>query len=366
VEDSLLYKIAITLIPGIGDVNGKKLVAYCGSVEAIFREKARALCRIPGIGKAIAESIRTSDVITRAEKEVRFIEKNRIRTLFYTEPDYPRRLNHCADGPMMLYVKGPANLNNQRILSIVGTRSATGYGKEAVSHLISGLRSQNALIVSGLAYGIDSCSHKEALVNDLPTVAVLAHGLDRVYPPVNRSLAIRMIQAGGLVTEFLSETNPDKENFPKRNRIIAGLADAVVVVEAGKKGGALITAEIANSYNRDVFAVPGRIDDEYSVGCNYLIKTNKAALIQSPEDIIYLMGWEKSSGSAGSRQALLFHTLTGEEEALVNILTAQGECTIDWLSMHSGLTLGKVTSLLLQLEFKGIVKSLPGKIYRLG
>ena len=364
--ESLIHQIAITLIPGIGDINGKKLVSYCGSAEAVFKEKAGALIRIPGIGKTLAETLQKADVLARAEKEALFIEKNRIQAFFYADPLYPRRLNHCADAPMMLYARGTMDLNNERILSIVGTRSATEYGKEAVSHLIGGLSSLNVLIVSGLAYGIDSCSHKEALVNNLPTVAVLAHGLDRIYPPVNRSLAIRMIDNGGLVTEFLSETNPDKENFPKRNRIIAGLADAVVVVEAGKKGGALITAEIANSYNRDVFAVPGRIDDEYSVGCNFLVRTNKAALIQSPEDIIYMMGWEKPSGSSGSRQALLFHSLNAEEESLVSILTAQGECTIDWLSLHSGLTLGKVTSLLLNLEFKGIVKSLPGKIYKMG
>ncbi len=365
-EESLVYQIAITLIPGVGDVNGRKLVAYCGGVEAVFREKTGNLLKIPGIGKTLAGSLRSTDVIARAEKEARFVEKNRIRAVFYTEREYPRRLHHCTDAPMMLYVRGPVDLNSDRILSIVGTRSATEYGKEVVSHLIEGMQLFNVLIVSGLAYGIDSCSHKEALLNNLPTAAVLAHGLDRIYPPVNRSLAVRMIEQGGLVTEFTSETNPDKENFPKRNRIIAGLADAVVVVEAGRKGGALITAEIANSYNRDVFAVPGRLTDEYSVGCNFLIRSNKAALIQSPEDIIYMMGWEKSGEFAGSRQALLFHDLTQEEETLVRILQEQGECTIDWLSLQSGLTLGKVTSLLLTLEFKGIVKSLPGKIYKMG
>lgn len=364
--DSLVCQIALTLVPGVGDVNGRKLVAYCGGVEAVFREKTKALLRIPGIGNTLAGALHSADVISRAEKEARFVEKNRIRTVFYTDKEYPRRLHHCADAPMMLYVKGPVDLNNDRILSMVGTRSATEYGKEVVSHLINGLAAFNVLIVSGLAYGIDSCSHKAALLNNLPTVAVLAHGLDRIYPQANRSLAVRMIEWGGLVTEFISETNPDRENFPKRNRIIAGLADAVVVVEAGRKGGALITAEIANSYNRDVFAVPGRLSDEYSVGCNFLIRTNKAALIQSNEDIIYLMGWEKSGEFTGSRQALLFHSLTQEEEMLVKILDAQGECTVDWLSLQSGLTLGKVTSLLLTLEFKGIVKSLPGKIYKMG
>ncbi|MBP6977705.1 MAG: DNA-processing protein DprA [Bacteroidales bacterium] len=364
--ESLIYQIAITLVPGVGDINGRKLVAYCGGVEAVFKEKARALLKIPGIGKTTAAALRSAEVITRAEKEARFVERNRIRTVFYTDREFPRRLHHCTDAPMMLYAKGPVDLNNDRILSIVGTRSATEYGKEIVSHFIEGLSALNVLIVSGLAYGIDSCSHKEALLNNLPTAGVLAHGLDRIYPYANRSLAIRMIEKGGLVTEFISETNPDKENFPKRNRIIAGLADAVVVVEAGRKGGALITAEIANSYNRDVFAVPGRLSDEYSVGCNFLIKTNKASLVQSPEDIIYMMGWEKSREMTGSRQALLFHTLTPEEATLVRILGEQGECTIDWLSLHSRLTLGKVTSLLLTLEFKGIVKSLPGKIYKMG
>lgn len=364
-KDPLIYQLALTLIPGVGNITGKKLVSYCGGVEAVFNERRKVLEKIPGVGRTLIQALQDRTVFDRAEKEARFIEKSRIRPLFYTDKLYPRRLHHCADSPMMLFLTGNADLNQERIISVVGTRNATEYGKEAVDHLIYGLVSLNVVVVSGLAYGIDSCAHKSALVNNLATVAVLAHGLDRIYPPANRSLALKIIQSGGLITEFLSETNPDRENFPKRNRIIAGLADAVVVVEAGAKGGALITADIANSYNRDVFAIPGRITDEYAVGCNFLIKTNKAALIQSADDIIYLMGWEKPLGGTVDRQARLFHTLCKEEEMIVSILVVQGECTIDWLSLQTGLSLGKVTSFLLGLEFKGMVRNLPGKIYKL-
>lgn len=364
-KDLLIYQLALTLIPGVGHITGKKLVSYCGGVEAVFDEKQKALQKVPGVGRTLIQALQDRTVFDRAEKEARFIEKSRITPLFYTDKRYPRRLHHCADSPMMLFLTGNADLNRERIISMVGTRNATEYGKEVVDHLIGGLVSLNVVVVSGLAYGIDSCAHKSALVNNLTTVAVLAHGLDRIYPPANRSLALKILQSGGLITEFLSETNPDRENFPKRNRIIAGLADAVVVVEAGAKGGALITADIANSYNRDVFAVPGRITDEYAVGCNFLIKTNKSALIQSADDIIYLMGWEKPSAGTVDRQARLFQTLSTEEEMLVSILDVQGECTIDWLSLHSGLSLGKVTSILLALEFKGIVRCLPGKIYKM-
>jgi DNA processing protein len=265
----------------------------------------------------------------------------------------------------MLYFKGELEWNRARIVSIVGTRNATVYGKDICRELVEGLALYEVVVVSGLAYGIDSQSHKAALDSGLHTAAVLAHGLDRIYPPVNRSLAQRICKQGGLVTEFMSGTNPDKENFPKRNRIIAGVADAVIVVEAGKKGGALITADIANSYNRDVFAVPGRLMDEFSAGCNFLIKTNKAALIQSAGDVVYMMGWEQSSGSTAGRQTIMFEHLSPDEQSIAALLELHGESTIDWLSLQSNLPLGKVTSLLLSLEFKGAVKSLPGKLYRL-
>jgi DNA processing protein len=365
-SDQLLYQIALTQIPGVGSITGKKLVSYCGGVEAVFRNNRKSLSRIPGVGKALIDSLsRDKAVFARAEKEIQFLESNRIKPLFYLDKQYPQRLHHCMDAPLMLYFLGDLDWNRPRIISIVGTRNATEYGKDICHELVSGLAPYGVVIVSGLAYGIDSHAHKASLEARLPTAAVLAHGLDRIYPPLNRLLARRILRQGGLLTEFMSMTNPDRENFPKRNRIIAGVTDAVVVVEAGIKGGALITADIAGSYNRDVFAIPGRLNDQYSTGCNYLIKSNKAALIQSAADVVYMMGWEQSSVNSPNRQTNLFDQLSPDEQSVAAMLELQGESTIDWLSLKSGFPLGKVTSLLLSLEFKGIVKCLPGKMYRL-
>ncbi|MCK4360783.1 MAG: DNA-processing protein DprA [Bacteroidales bacterium] len=360
----LLYQIGITLIPGVGDIVGKKLIAYCGSVEAVFKEKKKLLLKIPGIGKSTVNSIINQNILERAEEEIRFIEKYKIDTLFYLDDKYPYRLKQCEDSPMLLFYKGTADLNAPKIISIVGTRKASEYGKEICSSLIEGLIEQNILIVSGLAYGIDTCAHKTSLESNLKTVGVLAHGLDKVYPQLNKSLAEKMLNNGGLLTEFLSKTTPDRENFPKRNRIIAGLSDAVIVIESAIRGGALITADIANSYNRDVFAVPGRLYDKYSQGCNNLIKTNRAALVQSAEDIKYIMGWEIMKKKT-KKQQRLFIKLSPEEETIVNILKEKQELGIDKISSLSKLSASKVASALLNLEFEGIIKCLPGKVYRM-
>ncbi|MCK4288313.1 MAG: DNA-processing protein DprA [Bacteroidales bacterium] len=360
----LLYQIGITLIPGVGDIVGKKLIAYCGSVEAVFKEKKKLLLKIPGIGKSTVNSIINQNILERAEEEIKFIEKYKIDTLFYLDDKYPYRLKQCEDSPMLLFYKGTADLNAPKIISIVGTRKASEYGKEICSSLIEGLVEQNILIVSGLAYGIDTCAHKTSLESNLKTVGVLAHGLDKVYPQLNKSLAEKMLNNGGLLTEFLSKTTPDRENFPKRNRIIAGLSDAVIVIESAIRGGALITADIANSYNRDVFAVPGRLYDKYSQGCNNLIKTNRAALVQSAEDIKYIMGWEITKKKS-KKQQRLFIKLSPEEETIVNILKEKQELGIDKISSLSKLSASKVASALLNLEFEGIIKCLPGKVYRM-
>ena len=279
-NNKLIYQIGLTLIRGIGDVNGKKLVAYCGSPEAIFKESTSALLKIPGIGKSTVNSIKSQKVLDRAESEIEFINKFKIKPLFYTDPDYPARLLNCEDNPLMLYYKGNADVNSQRVIAIVGTRRATNYGKSRCEEIIDDLKNRNVLVVSGLAYGIDSCAHRSSLEFGMNTIGVLGHGLDRIYPAHNRKLAEKMINQGGLLTEFFSNTNPDRENFPKRNRIVAGMSDAVLVIESAEKGGALITADIANSYNRDVFAFPGNINSKYSEGCNRLIKSHKAALIE--------------------------------------------------------------------------------------
>lgn len=359
----LLHQIAITLIPGVGDVNGKKLISYCGSAEAVFREKRNNLMKIPGMGVSTVNSILGTKVLTKAEKEVRFIEKYRIEPLYYLNDRYPMRLKQCLDGPIMLYLSGTVNLNAKYVLGIVGTRRASAYGREMTTRIIIGLKDLDVLIISGLAYGIDTYAHRAALEEHLPTVGILAHGLDRIYPQANRKLAVSMQSNGGLLTEFLSGTNPDRENFPKRNRIVAGMTDATVVVESAIKGGALITANIANSYSRDVFAVPGRAGDNFSEGCNYLIKTNKAALIESAEDIKYYMQWEDRKPES-TRQVTLFRDLLPEEKTVLDILKDNSEASIDFLVMQSRLSNSKIASVLLSLEFDGFVKCLPGKMFR--
>lgn len=363
----LHYKIAITLIPNIGDITGKKLIAFCGGVEAVFKENKKSLLKIPGIGFQLVQSIidNRAIVIQRAEEEIRFIEEQNIKPLFFLDDDYPERLKNCIDGPLMLYVSGNADLNKKRIIAIVGTRNATEYGKEITNNLIKDLVDLDPLIVSGLAYGIDSFAHKAAIQNNLSTIGVLAHGLDRIYPLINKSIAEKMVLNGGLLTDFISKTNPDRENFPKRNRIIAGLSDAVIVVEAARKGGALITADIANSYNRDVFAFPGKISDNYSKGCNHYIKTNRAALIESANDIKYIMGWEEKKENKKPAQKKLFVELTEEERVIVDLLQKNGDSGIDFLCINSQMNSSKIATALLNLEFNGMVRSMPGKMYQL-
>ncbi len=362
-----IFNIAITQIPGIGDITGKKLIDFCGSVEAVFKEKKQLLMKIPGLGESLVASIINGrdTAFKRAEKEIEFIERFKIVSIFYTDENYPHRLKNCNDAPMMLYYKGNADLNKSKILSIVGTRSATDYGKDCCMKIIADFANLDVLVISGLAHGIDTYAHKEALKNNLETVAVLAHGLDRIYPPINRDLAHRMIDQGGLLTDYMSETNPDRENFPKRNRIIAGLSDATIVIEAARKGGALITADIANSYNRDVFAVPGKIGDKYSIGCNNFIKTNRAALIQSGDDIKYFLGWDLEKKKTEVIQRKLFINLEPDEEKIVNLLTAQTQMSIDGICIDLQIPMSRVSAALLNLEFEGIVRTLPGKMYSL-
>ena len=361
-NNKLIYQIGLTLIRGIGDVNGKKLVAYCGSPEAIFKESVSALLKIPGIGKSTVNSIKSQKVLDRAESEIEFINKFKIKPLFYTDTDYPARLLNCEDNPLMLYYKGNADVNSQRVIAIVGTRRATNYGKSRCEEIIDDLKNRNILVVSGLAYGIDSCAHRSSLELGMNTIGVLGHGLDRIYPAHNRKLAEKMIDQGGLLTEFTSNTKPDRENFPKRNRIVAGLADAVLVVESDRKGGALITAEIGNSYNRDVFAVPGRIGDDYSRGCHFLIKTNRAALVESGNDIAYMMGWEDVIVEKKSQKEL-FINLSDEEKLIMKTILENEELAIDQITIKTKLSTSKVAASLLNLEFEGLVKSLPGKLY---
>jgi DNA processing protein len=362
-EQVLLYRIALTLIPGIGDVQGKRLVAYCGGPEAVFKERKKNLLKVPGIGEYLAGSIARREIFLRAEKEIVFITQYGIPPLFYLDPPYPERLRHCEDGPMMLYLKGAADLSRMRVLSVVGTRKPTDYGKAMCQQIIQGLADQEVLIVSGLAYGVDTIAHRSALANGLPTVGVLAHGLDMIYPYINRPLAEKMVPDGGVLTEFLSGTKLNRDYFPRRNRIIAGIADATLVIESAEKGGALITADIANSYNRDVFALPGRVTDEKSSGCNALIRMNKAALVQSAADICFLMGWDRSGAQVHAQQRL-FLEMDEAEKKIYEILQQKQEADIDEIYLASGMTPSKVASVLLKLEFEGLVRTLPGKRFR--
>lgn len=363
---NLLYQIAITQLPMVGSINAKKLIAYCGSCEAVLKSKYHHLIKIPGIGDQIAKAITFSAkaALERAERELAFIEQEKIQALFYLDEEYPRRLKHCEDAPIMLYHKGNSIFENQRCIAIVGTRKATDYGKRLTEKLVADLVPYQPLIVSGLAYGIDICAHRAAIKNKLQTLAVFAHGLDMVYPAQHKNSAVQMLSQGGWLSDYPSNTNPDRENFPSRNRIVAGLVDAVIVVEAGAKGGALITADIANSYQRDVLAFPGRVDDAFSAGCNKLIKQNKAALIEGVDDIAYACGWELKEKKQVT-QNRLFIDFTAEEQAVVDALKSQPELLIDDLSQQVSFTVGKLSSILLSLELKNVVKSLPGKVYTL-
>ncbi len=364
-EKALLYTIGLTLIPGVGDVLGKKLIRLCGSAEAVFREPRLHLKKFPRIGELLAAEVKKKEILLIAEKEIKFVEQYGIQTLFFLDPAYPQRLKNCIDSPVLLYYKGSSTLNPLKTIGIVGTRNATEYGKTITRRLVEELKDQQPLVVSGLAYGIDSCAHRAALDFSLDTLGVLGHGMDRIYPMANKVLAERMLSHGGLITDFLHGTKPDRENFPRRNRIIAGLSDALVVVEAARKGGALITADIANSYNRDVFAIPGRIGDVYSEGCHYLIRTNRAALVQQADDIEYLMGWKKEKTKPGAEQKKIFLEMSPEEEKITGLISEKGSIVIDDIASLCEIPMGRVSAALLNLEFEGIVKCLPGKIYSL-
>lgn len=364
-ETKLSLQIALTLVPGIGPKLAKSLISYCGSCEAVFSETKTALSKIPGVGFKAIQNILSQDVMGRAEKEVKFIQRNDVSPLFYLDQAYPKRLKLCEDGPLILYTKGKVEFNKRHPISIVGTRNASNYGRSFCNEFVKDLAEYNVQVISGLAYGIDIAAHKAALSHGLPTIAVLGHGLDRVYPGIHSSIAQKMCeQEGGLITEFLSETNPDRENFPKRNRIVAGICEALVVVEAAKKGGALITAEIANSYNRDVYAVPGQLGDQYSEGCNALIKTNKAALLTGVKDLEYLLGWEKTITQGIQKQ--VFVNLSPIETEITQVLENNGcMLELDQLCYQLNLPLRKVIPTLLELELKGVIKSNPGKLFEL-
>ncbi|MFC2114023.1 DNA-processing protein DprA [Bacteroidota bacterium] len=362
-KDDLLNMIALQMVPLVGPKLAKILIAYCGGPEAVFYEKRKSLEKIPGIGRKIADSLLTFKDFERAEQEIEFTEKHNIQIRSYLGRNYPERLRHIDDAPLLLFSKGNCDLNYNRMIAIVGTRNATDYGKEMCKKLIDELKVYNPLIVSGLAFGIDHCAHKHALANELETVAVLGHGLDTIYPGQHRSIAKEISNHGCLLTEYVSGTKPDKMNFPERNRIVAGMVDGLVVVESGLKGGALITADIAFSYNREVFALPGRTSDDYSSGCNRFIKLNKAALVENANDIAYALGWDLKTAEVNVKKPSLLE-LDDAELKLVELLGQNGKVHIDQISPQAGLNNSELSYHLLDLEFRGYIKAYPGNYYK--
>jgi DNA processing protein len=364
--DERVYQVALCMLPGIGPVSAKRLVSHCGTAGEVFRQKKSHLLKIPHIGIATANALNNKDVMLRAEQELKFAEKKNISILFYLDAAYPNRLKQCYDSPAVLFFNGNCSLDQKRIVNIVGTRKITPYGEALTEKLIQDLAGKNVLVVSGLAYGVDIAAHRAALNAGIETVGVLAHGLDLIYPSAHTATAKKMITQGGLLTDFPSGTNPDKENFPMRNRIVAGMCDATIVIESGESGGSMITAEFAANYNRDVFAFPGRVGDAASAGCLKLIKTNKAALAESAADILRAMGWDDENAKVKKpQQKELIIPVNPDEEKVVATLRDQGNVYIDEICSSSGFGMGKVSSVLLSLEFAGVVKSLPGKFYRL-
>jgi len=363
----LIHEIAITLVPLVGDTNGKKLIAYCGDVEEVFRESKKNLLKIPGISiKTVESIINNKEIFNRAEQEINFIEKNQIEPIFYLSSRYPKRLKQCTDSPMMIYFKGKADLNPARVISIVGTRTPTNQGRMNCERFVEAMANYNIQIISGLAYGIDICAHRNSLKNHIPTIGVLGSGLDKIYPAIHKSTAMEMMaENGGILTEFMSGTDPDKQNFPKRNRIVAGMSDAIIIVESGNKGGSLITAQLGFGYNRDVAAYPGRPDDAMSKGCNMLIKSNMASMIESAEDLVKLMNWDTQNKKNQQIQKSIFVELNDTEKLLFNLLNDGQPINIDILSLKTGLPMSKTSAALLTMEFKGLVKALPGKTYQI-
>lgn len=367
-DEELKYRLALHFLPGIGPVLARALMSYCGGVQEIFNRKKSYLERIPGIGRERAALVNTKGLFEKAEKEIEFMRKNNILPLFYTDKEYPSRLKNCYDAPLILFYKGNTDLNAERMIGIVGTRFMTQYGKDVTDKIISDLTEYNVTIVSGLAHGVDVQAHKGAIRNNLPTIGVIAHGLDRLYPAENRNTALDMLKNGGLISEYPGNTKAARENFPARNRIVAGMCDALIVVESAERGGALITAEFANEYNREVFAVPGRITDRFSQGCHMLISQNKAIIYENALQFAQQMNWQDENNTKSSNvqnQLLLFPDLTETERIVVEILKTNGKTEIDLLAEQSKMPVNKVSSLLLNLEFAGVLRSLPGKVYQL-
>lgn len=356
-----IYLLALAKIDSIGPITAKSLIGYCGSAEEVFRTKAHRLLKIPGVGEAGARAIANADPEKLIQPDWDWLDTCPVRMISYLDPSYPQRLKQIPESPILLFYRGSANLNPRRAIAIVGTRKPSPYGVTMTQRILDELIDYQPTVISGLAFGIDATAHRRALDLGFPTIGVLGHGLDTLYPAAHRKLASTMeLKGGGLLTEFPIQSRIDKEHFPMRNRIIAAMAEAVVVIESKERGGSIITAEFGNAYHRDVFALPGRTTDPLSLGCNALIKQHKAALVESGQDIAFQMGWSDDE-SGPSRQMNLFQALEPDEEAIYDILRNNPQADIDQLAYLSGLGSSSLATVILQLEFKGILKSTPGK-----
>jgi len=362
-EEDLLYILALQRAKGIGDINAKKLISHCGSAKNVLKEKRQTLQKINGIGAFTIQHLFDAENLKEAEKELHYIQKNAIETFYFEDQNYPEKLKHCVDAPILLFKEGNFNLTNQPIISIVGTRKITSYGRVFCEKLIDDLKEYNPIIVSGFAYGVDICAHKAAVKNELQTIGVLAHGFEEIYPKSHKKYVAEINKNGGFLTDFWHNDALQRENFLKRNRIVAGISEATIIIESAEKGGSLVTADIANSYNRDVFAVPGRTSDLYSKGCNDLIKRNKAAILTSAKDLVDLLNWQLEPTTPKSIQKQLFVELNEVEQLVYDFLFDEGKELLDIISLNCNLPIHKTTTVLFNLEMKGVVKPLPGKMF---
>ena len=364
-KSDMLHKIAITRIPRVGGVIAKNLISYCGGAEEVFRASKRELLKIPGIGPVIAENIVEQNVLREAEVEMEWMERHDIQPIFYLDDNYPLRLRPYEEAPLVLFYKGNTDLNAPRTVAIVGTRKPTQRGKMVCEEIVEELKKYEVQIISGLAYGIDVTAHKKCVKIGVPTIGVLGHGLDRIYPPEHRSVGMEMCENGGLLTEFSYQVQPKREHFPMRNRIIAAMSDALIVVESGEGGGSIISAELARKYGKVVFAVPGRMRDDHSKGCNLLIKKGKARLLEHADDVATTLKWGKDQTPSPDFREKLYNNLNENEKIIVNILKNVDDMSIDKITFESRLAPAQISSILLNLEFKGLIKNLPGKRYML-
>ncbi len=364
-DEKLLAILQLQKATGIGDILAKRLIAAVGDVEQIFKEKATNLQKINRIGKYTLQHLFDKKLYSSAEKELLYIREKKIKFTYFLENTYPQNLIHCIDGPILLFQEGKIDFTNKRIISIVGTRNITSYGRDFCNQLIDELAVYDPIIISGFAYGVDIFAHKTAVKNKLQTIAVLAHGFDQIYPKSHKKYIHQLNEKGGFLTEFWHDENPLRKNFLKRNRIVAGVSKATVIIESAKKGGSLVTADIANSYNRDVFALSGRATDIYSKGCNHLIKNNQAHLLTSAKDIVQMLNWDLEEKKPLPKQQELFISLNKKEQKIYDYLHQKGKQVLDVIALDCAIPTYILAPVLLQMELKGLVRPLPGKLFEI-